>query len=83
VMVFGRSFIFPVLFKVNDGGGCGVMFGGKPDLAFRFRKMKMGGSMHTTSYYFEIQRGDRPKRQFVFVWRPDVTRWHWVQGRKI
>lgn len=75
--LFGRRFVNPFLLKTSVGERCGVHFGGAPDLAFRFRRMRMGGSMTSTSYIFEIQRGDNQKRQFVFCWRPDVTRYWW------
>ena len=79
--LLGRRFMTPFFFKTDTDGDCGVHFSGEPDIAFRFRRVRMGGSMTMTSYIFEIQRGKNKKRQFVFCWRPDVTRYWWVKGR--
>ncbi len=69
--IMNKTFVFPVLIHETH-----TFYGSTPDIAIRWRKSKMGGSMKSTSYTIDLWfRGKR--KQWTFVWRPDVTRYWW------
>lgn len=67
----GIHFVFPVVIHKTD-----TLYGGKPNLTVRWDKAGYAGSMKITTYTLEICTKTK-KWQYAFVWRPDVTRWHW------
>jgi len=68
--LFNKIFIFPILiYKTNSH------YGSPPDIAIRWEKFKMGGTMKSTTYTVDLLILGK-RKQWSFVWRPDVTR-HW------
>lgn len=48
----------------------------KPNISVRWKKLKMAGTMKTTSYTLQIITKNK-EFQWSFVWRPDITRYWW------
>ena len=72
--LFNKIFVFPILIHKTS-----TWFSGEPNISIRWRKLKMGGTMKTTSYMLQIMT---PTKRFElsFVWRPDVTK-YWITNK--